>query len=261
MRRLPPLVVLLLVLGLPAAGGAQQPKTSVQFPPGVPLARQGFYLYAQNCASCHGDRGRGVVPPASQEGPGPTPGMGPSLSGVGAGAADFYLRTGYMPLREPTDQPKRSPNFFDEKEIRALVAYVASLGPGLPIPDPHPENGSVSEGLSLFREHCAGCHQIAAQGGYVTGAVPPPLDHSTPVQVAEAVRIGPYVMPKFSERAISDDELDSLVAYVEYTKNPDDRGGWALGHVGPVPEGMLTWFLAATVLIGACVLLGQRLRR
>jgi ubiquinol-cytochrome c reductase cytochrome c subunit len=250
-----------LVLALPAASGAQEPNTAEEFPQGVPLVRQGFYLYSQNCASCHGDRGQGVVPPETQEAPGPTPGMGPGLSGVGAGAADFYLRTGYMPIEKPGDQPERSRSIFDDHEIDALVAYIASLGPGLPIPDPQPEAGDVSEGMELFREHCAGCHQIAAEGGYVTGGIPPPLDRSTPVQVAEAVRIGPFLMPKFSEQQISDAELDSLIAYVEYTKDPDDAGGWAIGHVGPVPEGMVTWFLAGAFLVGSCILIGKRLRR
>jgi hypothetical protein len=40
-------------------------------------------------------------------------------------------------------------------------------------------------------------------------------------------------MPVFSKRQISDAELDSIVRYVEYVKHPDDRGGWALAHVGP----------------------------
>ena len=261
MRRATLIGLAALVLALPTGTSAQEPKTNVQFPPSVPLVRQGFYLYAQNCASCHGDRGEGVVPPATQEAPGPITGEGPGLAGVGTGAADFYLRTGYMPIAEPGDQPERSRSPFDEREIDALVAYVGSLGPGLPIPDPHPENGNVSEGQALFREHCAGCHQIAAEGGYVTGGVPPPLDRSTPVQVAEAVRIGPYLMPRFSEKQIPDAQLDSLIAYVEYTKNPEDVGGWSIGHVGPVPEGMMTWFLAGAFLVGFCLLIGKRLRR
>ena len=49
--------------------------------------------------------------------------------------------------------------------------------------------------------------------------------------------------------------------YVEWAKHPDDRGGWAIGHVGPVPEGLVTWFLAAAVLVASCVVLGKRLRR
>ena len=94
---------------------------------------------------------------------------------------------------------------------------------------------------------------MVAAGGYVTGAVAPPLAEATPTQIAEAVRIGPYVMPVFDERQVSNRQLDSIIRYVEYTKNPDDRGGWSLAHVGPVPEGLVTWFLAASALVAVCL--------
>jgi ubiquinol-cytochrome c reductase cytochrome c subunit len=67
-------------------------------------------------------------------------------------------------------------------------------------------------------------------------------------------------MPKFRKSQISDRQFDSIIRYVEYAKHPDDRGGWALGHIGPVPEGLVTWFLAATALIAVCLVLGKRLR-
>ena len=51
-------------------------------------------------------------------------------------------------------------------------------------------------------------------------------------------------MPAFSKKAITDKQLDSLIAYVQYAKNPDDRGGWAIGRIGPVPEGIVAWFIA-----------------
>ena len=174
-------------------------------------------------------------------------------------AADFYLRTGYMPLRHIGLQPRRQPIFLRDHQIKALVAYIATFG-GPPIPTPRPELGSLSQGQALFTEHCAGCHQVVAQGGYVTGAVPPELVQATPRQVAQAVRIGPYVMPKFSQRSISDRQLDSIVRYVEFTKKPTRPGGWGLGFIGPVPEGLVTWFLAIPALICLCLLLGRRLR-
>jgi ubiquinol-cytochrome c reductase cytochrome c subunit len=114
--------------------------------------------------------------------------------------------------------------------------------------------------MHLFMDHCAGCHQIVAAGGYLTGAVAPPLEAATATQIAEAVRLGPYVMPRFSRKSISDAELNSIIAYVEYAKHPDDRGGWSLGHVGPVPEGLVTWFLAAVALIAVCIVIGKRLK-
>src|SRR5207248_1642333 len=99
--------------------------------------------------------------------------------------------------------------------------------------------GDVAQGSTLFTQHCAGCHQIAARGGYLPGAVAPPLASASPTQIAEAVRIGPYLMPRFSTRAISDRQLDSIVAYVRYARHPEDPGGWSIGRLGPIPEGIV----------------------
>jgi ubiquinol-cytochrome c reductase cytochrome c subunit len=228
MRRL--VVIAALVLALPSGA----------------VAGDGKQLFGRYCATCHAPDARGTS-------------RGPSLIGVGALAADFYLRTGYMPLNQSGRQPRRSRLLLGPAEIDALVRYVASLGHGPGVPRPHPERGSVSEGMTLFRQHCAGCHQIVAQGGYVTHAVPPALGDATPTQVAEAVRIGPYVMPRFSTTAISNRQLDSIVRYVEYAKHPDNRGGWALGNIGPIPEGLVSWFIAGSVLLATCLVIGRRL--
>jgi ubiquinol-cytochrome c reductase cytochrome c subunit len=208
--------------------------------------QQGKSLYGRYCLKCHGANGMGRA-------------VAPSLRGVGARAADFYLRTGYMPLQKLGLQPRRSTLRLSGAEIADLIAYVASLGHGPPVPAPQPAKGNVAQGLHLFTDHCAGCHQVVAEGGYVTGAVPPSLEDDSAVQIAEAVRIGPNVMPTFTPKAISNHDLDSIIAYVEYAKHPDDRGGWALGHLGPIPEGLVTWFLAAAALVALCTLVGKRL--
>jgi ubiquinol-cytochrome c reductase cytochrome c subunit len=165
-----------------------------------------------------------------------------------------------MPLSSIHDQPGRSRVLFSDKEIRSLVAYVASLGAGPGIPRPDPRAGSISQGLELFTEHCAGCHQIVARGGYVTGAVVPPLQSATATEIAEAVRIGPYLMPRFSSRQISDSQLNSLTAYVLSTRRPDNRGGWGIGNLGPIPEGLVTWWIAVPLLVIACMALGRRMQ-
>jgi ubiquinol-cytochrome c reductase cytochrome c subunit len=67
-------------------------------------------------------------------------------------------------------------------------------------------------------------------------------------------------MPKFRKSQISDSQLDAIVAYVQWAKHPDDRGGWNLGRIGPVPEGLVTWLLAGVVLLGVCLVLGRRAR-
>jgi len=214
---------------------------------GTATAADGKQVFGRYCVSCHGPNGAGVAD------------RGPSLHGAGALAADFYLRTGYMPLKHVGLQPRRSELLLNEAQIDALIRYVATLGRGPAVPQPHPERGNVAAGLHLFRSHCAGCHQIVAQGGYVTDAVPPALGDETPTQIAEAVRIGPYVMPRFSPRALSDAQLDSIIRYVEYAQHPDNRGGWALGNIGPIPEGLVSWFFAGSVLLGVCLVIGKRL--
>jgi ubiquinol-cytochrome c reductase cytochrome c subunit len=255
-----------LTIGI-AAALLLAPGAAAAAPPKNPLAAYGYHLYGEYCLACHGANAAGRVnQPSNSTGAGPgraqgqQGGIAPSLQGVGALAADFYLRTGYMPLRRIGLQPRRKPVFFSDHEIRALTAYIASFG-GPAIPKPKPELGNLSQGLALFTEHCAGCHQVLAQGGLVTGALPPALVDATPLQVAEAVRIGPYVMPKFSRSAISDRQLDSIVRYVEFTHDPNRPGGWGLGYLGPVPEGLVTWFLAIPALLVLCLLLGRRLSR
>ena len=244
------LVPLAVALVLPGAAGAQ--------PGGGATVDKGKELYAEHCLSCHGPDGGGVTSSSQPAGALGVRGLGPPLRGVGALAADFYLTSGYMPLQNPHDQPRHTQSPFDKQEIASLVVYVASLGKGPPIPKPQPKRSQISRGLQLFTEHCAGCHQVVAEGGYVPNAIAPPLHGATTVQVAEAVRVGPYLMPTFSKTQISDDELNAIVAYVEWAKHPDDRGGWNLGRIGPVPEGLVTRLMAAVVLVGVCLAIGRR---
>jgi quinol---cytochrome-c reductase cytochrome c subunit len=214
------------------------------------LVQRGRQLFVDGCASCHGMDARGV------------PGTGPNLHGAGAAAADFYLRTGRMPLDVSTgEQPLRGRPAYDEADIRALVGYVGSLG-GPSIPKVDPLRGNVSEGQHAFATYCAGCHQIVGEGGVVTGAVPPKLKDVTPTQLVEAVRVGPYVMPAFSAHEIDRRTLDSIALYVQrVVKHPRDDGGWGIGHIGPVPEGMVAWLLAGGVLILVSRIIGERMER
>jgi ubiquinol-cytochrome c reductase cytochrome c subunit len=240
---------------------AAQPQSGIVRPttePPTPTAQLGSELFAGNCASCHGIAGAGISHP--RPGAGAIPGAGPSLRGVGARAADFYLRTGYMPLSSIHNEPSNERVLFSDKEIRSLVAYVASLGSGPAIPSNGP-GGTLSAGEQSFSLHCAGCHQIDARGGYVTGSSVPPLTDVTATQVAEAVRIGPYLMPRFSTSQISDRELNSIIKYVLAQRHPDNRGGWGIGNIGPIPEGLVAWWIGGPLLIISCRLVARRRRR
>jgi ubiquinol-cytochrome c reductase cytochrome c subunit len=231
-----------------AAAGSQStppaPPASTAGRADAGLVQRGRDLYADSCAGCHGEDLRG------------RPGQGPSLIGAGAGAVHFYLSTGRMPLANPTDEPVRADPAFPRRDLDALVAYVGAFGnPALPNADP--ARGSVARGKEAFTERCAGCHQVVARGGIVTGAFVPALQDATPRQLAEAVRIGPYLMPRFGDRQVGQGELDDLAAYVQFVRDPDDRGGWGIGNIGPVPEGLVAWLLAGTLLLGIVRALGE----
>jgi ubiquinol-cytochrome c reductase cytochrome c subunit len=236
-----------------------QPQSGIVRPttePATPSVELGAQLYAGNCASCHGIAGSGITSP--RPGAGGILGQGPPLRGVGASAADFYLRTGYMPLSSPHDQPGPDRVLFTGKEIASLVHYVSSLGPGPPVPHPNPAAGSISEGTQLFTLHCAGCHQELARGGFVTGAEVPPLQTVKATQIAEAVRIGPSQMPAFGTAAIPAGQVDDVVAYVRYLDHPDNRGGEPLWDLGPVAEGGVAILLGLAALLLASRWIGSR---
>jgi ubiquinol-cytochrome c reductase cytochrome c subunit len=263
MIRRRPLIVIGCVVALAAAAVAYaQPQSGIVRPtsePSTPSVSLGAELYAGNCASCHGIDGAGITTP--RHGAGDILGAGPSLRGVGAIAPDLYLRTGLMPLSSIHDEPGNDQVLLSPKEVRSLVDYVASLGNGPGIPHPDPASGSLSEGLAQFTRSCAGCHQVVARGGFVTGARVPPLQGINPTQIAEAVRVGPYLMPSFSSKQISDAQLNSIIRYVLWTRHPNNHGGWGIGNIGPIPEGLVAWWIAAPLLLLACLVVARRLRR
>ncbi len=178
--------------------------------------------------------------------------------GVGAASADFYLRTGRMPLAQPGHEPQRSQAAYSDGRIEAIDAYIGSLG-GPAVPAVHPELGSISRGAELFGSSCAGCHSITGEGGVVVGGFAPELHKASPTEVAEAVRVGPYLMPSFDRNQISAADLNSIARYVdEAVQQPDDRGGWGIGHLGPVPEGLIAWVIAAAALLVVARMIGER---
>jgi ubiquinol-cytochrome c reductase cytochrome c subunit len=90
------------------------------------------------------------------------------------------------------------------------------------------------------------------------GAFAPSLQHDSALEIAEAVRMGPYLMPHFSSTQIGQRQLDSIARYVLYTRHPDNPGGWGLYNLGPIPEGMAAWFIALLALVLVARLIGER---
>ena len=234
-------VVLVTIVGTAWTVGASRAGA------GDDVVEEGRRLFEVGCTSCHGADGAGVE------------GRGPSLEGAGAASADFYLTSGRMPMDSPEGQTERKPPAYTPEEIDALVAYVASLGDGPPIPDVRPEDGDLATGQQLYTANCAACHSSAGVGGAVGQQVyAPPVTEATARQVAEAVRIGPGAMPAFGPGTLDDEELASIQRYTEHLRDPADPGGAPLGRLGPVPEGMVAWVVGAGALVAVARWLGAR---
>jgi len=194
---------------------------------------EGRTIFLQECSSCHGLYAQG------------TPGVAPSLIGVGAAAVDFQVSTGRMPAKEPVAEQPRKPVALKPQQIHALAAYIASLGGGPPIPssaDVSQVGANAGVGQQLFVADCAQCHNFVGAGGALTyGKYAPPLTKSTPRQIFEAMLTGPEAMPVFNNTTITPQQKRDIIAYVTQTRAEPNPGGFSLGRVGPVTEGLVTF--------------------
>jgi len=197
---------------------------------------------SSGCGSCHGLGGEG----SSQ---------GPSLVGVGSASVDFQVSTGRMPLARPGQQGASKENRYTAEEIRLLGAYVDSLGPGLKVPtaEQYTAEGLTPEELArggeLFRTNCSACHNFSGQGGALPeGKYAPSLVGSSDKHIWEAMRTGPQQMPVFPQTTLTDEDVRSIIGYLD-TLHAQPSGGFQLGGIGPVSEGLWAWLVGIGVLV------------
>jgi ubiquinol-cytochrome c reductase cytochrome c subunit len=165
-----------------------------------------------------------------------------------------------MPLADPAQRMARHPPAFTRAEIDDIVGYVEEIAPGGPaIPPVDAAAGDVAFGRTIYADNCLACHGAGLQGSSVGGgAVAPSLSRASPREIAEAVRIGPGVMPPFGPDVIDAHALDSLVRYIEFERRARQPGGLGIGRVGPVAEGFIAWFVGLGILLVVLRLGGKR---
>jgi ubiquinol-cytochrome c reductase cytochrome c subunit len=217
---------------------------------------EGRQLFLANCASCHG---------LNAEGRGTGTGdqiAGPPLAGVGAAAVDFQVGTGRMPMRQPGVQAQQGPVQFSQEEIDAMAAYIASLAPGPATPSEEavdPTLGDSAKGGELFRVNCAMCHNFAGSGGALTrGKYAPQLRGVEPRHIYQAMQTGPQSMPVFGDENLTPESKRDIIAYITALEQQEDPGGFALGSLGPVTEGLFAWVFGLGVMVAAAIWLGSK---
>ena len=261
-RRRPLVGAALLLLALALTGGlyaAFSPSSSASSAADQQTQiQQGRALFLVSCAFCHGQNGEGIN--ASQG----SDIYGPSLVGVGAAAVDFQVGTGRMPMVQAGAQVERKRVLFTQDEINQLAAYVASLGPGPAIPDSsqYTTDGMTSEqrqaaierGGQIFLTNCTACHNFTGAGGAMPeGEYAPSILHTDPRHIYEAMLTGPGPMDNFSDGNISPEEKRDVIAYIESMRTQPKYGGFSLGSLGPVAEGLAAWVVGIGVMVGFAV--------
>ena len=219
---------------------------------------EGKKLFAVGCASCHGLNAEGTTVPDGKA-------TYPSLIGVGAAAVDFQVGTGRMPAQQPGAQIPRKTPVYTPAEIEALAAYVASLAPGPAVPAEESYDISkvtdeqVTRGGELFRTNCTACHNFAGRGGALpNGRYAPSLMGVDSKHIYEAMLTGPQQMPVFSDQVMQPDDKRDIIAYLNALQEQKDPGGFGLGRLGPVSEGLWGWLVGIGALVGVAVWIGAK---
>jgi ubiquinol-cytochrome c reductase cytochrome c subunit len=237
-----------MAFGLLAMGGLYAAVSPAQAQQTVTTAEQveeGRQLFTVNCSSCHGLNGEGIRTDGNGQ-------LGPSLVGVGAAAVDFQVGTGRMPMAAPGQQAPVKPVVFTDEEREALAAFVASLGPGPAIPDEsdystagmseEEREEAIVRGGQIWFTNCTACHNFdGASGAMPRGGKAPSLHETSPKNIYQAMLTGPGPMDNFSDGNISPEDKRAVIAYIESIREEPEAGGFALGAIGPVAEGLFTW--------------------
>jgi ubiquinol-cytochrome c reductase cytochrome c subunit len=216
------------------------------------LIEDGRKLFLEGCSSCHGLAAQGSSD-------------GPSLIGVGAAAVHFQVATGRMPMAANQAQAQRKPALYNEQEIAAMAAYVASLGAGPAIPSEADVDGwrdaDIAAGGIIYRLNCSQCHQAAGGGGALSeGRYAPSLMNVSPLEIYEAMLTGPQSMPVFNDAQIPVENKQEIIAYIMALGDLPNPGGLSLGRLGPVTEGLFVFTAGLGLFIAAAVWLGARSR-
>ena len=259
-----------LVIGLTGAGFlanaiTPDPNTAVAQQDETALVEQGKEIYEIACITCHGANLQGQKD------------RGPSLIGVGEGSVYFQVHSGRMPMLRNEAQANRKQPRYSEQQTLALAAYVNANGggPGIvrdadgkismeSLRGSSTTNGEinprdVARGSDLFRLNCASCHSFTGRGGALSsGKHAPTLDKANEQEIYQAMLVGPQNMPKFSDRQLTADEKKDIIAFVKDAKETPNPGGFGLGGLGPVNEGLFMWFVGMIVMIAFAMWIGTR---
>jgi ubiquinol-cytochrome c reductase iron-sulfur subunit len=215
--------------GIAASPGAAATPATISATPATfsatPAPGSGAAIYAANCSGCHGDHGQGLIGPSQQ-------------------ADAFPALVAGMIKRGGISMPAFRQ--FSPAQVAAVSNFVATQ-----IADPVARTATIAEGGRLFRLYCSGCHSSTGRGGALSqGRNAPSLADYPAAEALAAMILGRGNMPNFAGTTFNVRQQASVALYVQLLQAPPSPGGWGLGYIGPVTEG-----LACFAALGLLVLL------
>ena len=188
---------------------------------------------------------------------------GPSLVGVGAAAVDFQVGTGRMPMAQPGAQALRKPPVYNHEEIEAL-------GGVRRLARPRARRSPTESDYDADRRRQRGRSSAAASSSAPTArpatTSPAPAARCRAAGSPRASRASPRststrrCSPARSRCRSSptsvltpEDKRDDHRLPEEASRRRPSYGGFALGSLGPVSEGLFAWLVGIGALVGFAV--------
>jgi len=137
-----------------------------------------------------------------------------------------------------------------------MAAWVQSVAPGPTYPDDEilDGGGDLANGAELFRINCAMCHNVAGAGGALTeGKYAPNLHTTSALNMYAAMVTGPQNMPVFNDMNLTPEDKRDVISALLWMQDNESPGGYALGSLGPVSEGLFIWIFGIGSLIAITV--------
>ena len=179
----------------------------------------GAMLYAQNCAACHGENGKGGI------------GVPLSLASFQASVDNQYLKRSIRLGRPGRVMPAFTQ--LEEVEVDAIILHLRSWYKGkIPQYGKQSIQGDAKHGAVLYQQNCAACHGKDAEGGHGTGVtlsrprdlpiIAPSLHNPGFLTAASDAMIKSTLvtgrkgtpMVAFGKHGLKDSDLNDIVAFI-----------------------------------------------
>ncbi len=109
---------------------------------------------------------------------------------------------------------------------------------------------AIVRGGQIFLTNCTACHNFDGSGGAHAARRlrPEPPRRRAASTSTRRMLTGPQAMPNFSNGNLTPEDKRDVIAYLDSLEESPNYGGFGLGGLGPVPEGLFAWLVGIGLL-------------